>query len=164
VLVAVLLVRLGVSALRLGAAVSLLALSPVALGPISLNTYDAWPALLTVAALAALLRGWKLAAFALLGLAFVAKVYPLVLVPVALVYVWRTAGRGSALRAFGAFVAVSALVVGPFLALAPNGLVESFRAQAARALRLAPGDARGDQLRSATARGRGRRLAVRAGT
>ncbi|MGZ4408688.1 MAG: hypothetical protein ACXVY6_07850, partial [Gaiellaceae bacterium] len=46
-LVASLLVRLGVSTARLWAAVLLFALSPLALGPISLNTYDAWPALLT---------------------------------------------------------------------------------------------------------------------
>src|SRR5262249_40490553 len=51
VLVALLLVRLGASMRRLQVGVFLLAVSPVALGPISLNTYDAFPALLTVAAL-----------------------------------------------------------------------------------------------------------------
>src|SRR5438093_1265697 len=44
-LVATLLVRLGVSATRLWAGVLLFALSPLALGPISLNHYGAWPAL-----------------------------------------------------------------------------------------------------------------------
>jgi uncharacterized membrane protein len=136
VVVALLLVRLRASAVRLWAALLLLAFSPVALGPISLNTYDAWPALLTVAALAALLSGSALLAFALLGLAFAAKVYPLVLVPPALVFVWRTAGRDAAVRAGAVFAGVAAAVIVPFLVLAPDGLVDSFRAQAGRALQV----------------------------
>jgi uncharacterized membrane protein len=136
VLVSLLLVRLGASAVRLWCTVLLVALSPIALGPISLNTYDAWPALLTVAALAALLAGSGVLALALLGLAFAAKVYPLVLVPPALVFVWRTAGRERALRAAAAFAGVAGMIILPFLAVAPHGLVESFRAQAGRALQV----------------------------
>src|SRR5207244_12903492 len=44
-LAALVLVELGVSRGRLFIAVALLVVSPAALGPISLNTYDAWPAL-----------------------------------------------------------------------------------------------------------------------
>jgi uncharacterized membrane protein len=135
-LVASLLVRLGVSTARLWAAVLLFALSPLALGPISLNTYDSWPALLTLAALALLLAGRGMAAFALLGAAFAAKVYPVVVVPPAVIFVWRTSGRGLALRALAAFAAAAALFVMPFLVLAPHGLAESFRAQAARSLQV----------------------------
>jgi uncharacterized membrane protein len=136
VVLALLLVRLGATRGRLWAAVGLFALSPIALGPISLNTYDAWPALLTVMALAFLLAALPVAAFAVLGLAFAAKVYPVVLVPPALVYVWRTAGRRLALWSAAVFAGVALVVVLPFLALAPHGLVESFRAQAARALQV----------------------------
>jgi uncharacterized membrane protein len=136
VLVAWLLARFGASTRRLWVGVMLLALSPIALGPISLNTYDAWPALLTVAALALLVGGLPVAALGLLGMAFAAKVYPVVLLPPTLVFVWRTAGRAVALRALGGFVAVAALIVVPFLALAPDGLAESFRAQAARGLQV----------------------------
>ncbi|MFL6039603.1 MAG: glycosyltransferase 87 family protein [Gaiellaceae bacterium] len=132
VLVALLLVRFGASRVRLWTALLLLALSPIALGPISLNTYDAFPALATVAALLT----FPLVAFALLGLAFAAKVYPVVLLPPACVYVWRTFGRGAALRGLALFGAVAALVIAPFLALAPDGLADSFRAQAARALQV----------------------------
>jgi uncharacterized membrane protein len=135
-LVASLLVRLGVSTARLWAAVMLFALSPLALGPISLNTYDAWPALLTVAALALLLAGQDVAAFAVLGAAFAAKVYPVVLILPAAIFVWRTHGRAVALRALGAAAAAAALFVVPFLVLAPHGLAESFRAQAARSLQV----------------------------
>jgi uncharacterized membrane protein len=136
VLVALLLSRLGVSALRLWSALLLLALAPVALGPISLNTYDAFPALLTVVALVSLVAGFPVASFALLGVAFATKVYPVVLLPPALMHVWRTGGRALALRACAVFIAVAALIVVPFLALAPHGLMESFRAQAARGLQV----------------------------
>ncbi len=133
---AFLLLRFGATRARLWTALLLFAISPVALGPISLNTYDAWPALLTVVALALLVAASPVAAFAVLGLAFDAKVYPIVLVPPALVYVWRTAGRRAALWSLGAFAAVAAVVILPFLALSPHGLAESFRAQAARALQV----------------------------
>jgi 4-amino-4-deoxy-L-arabinose transferase-like glycosyltransferase len=136
VLVVLLLARLGASRTHVIAATALLALSPIALGPISLNTYDGFPALLTVAALVALAWGWDLAAFALLGFAFAAKVYPAALVPAALVLVWRTRGPRRAGVGLGVFAAVAAVVIVPFLALAPHGLAESFRAQAGRALQL----------------------------
>lgn len=136
VVLALLLERLRVDAWRLWAALLLVAVSPIALGPISLNTYDAWPALLTVAALLLLVIGRSVAAFALLGAAFAAKVYPVVLLPPALIFVGRTAGRRLAARALAAFAAVAAAFVAPFLVLAPHGLVESFRAQAGRSLQV----------------------------
>jgi hypothetical protein len=136
VLVVLLLVRLGAARTHVVAATALLALSPLALGPISLNTYDGFPALLTVAALAALAWGWDLLALGLLGLAFAAKVYPAVLVPAALVFVWRSRGARRAVAGLAVFATVAAAVVVPFLALAPHGLAESFRAQAGRGLQL----------------------------
>jgi uncharacterized membrane protein len=130
--IALLLVRLGASDARIWAGTLLFALSPIALGPISLNTYDAWPALLTVLALTLLLAGGIVAALALLGVAFAVKVYPVVLLPPALLYVWRSSGREQALRALAAFAGAAAVLVVPFLVLSPHGLAESFRAQAGR--------------------------------
>ena len=136
VLLAVLLGRLGLTPQRVWAAVILFALSPLALGPISLNTYDAWPALLTLAALVLLVSGRSVAALALLGAAFAAKVYPVVLLPPALIFVWRSGGRGLAARALAAFAGVAALFIVPFLVVAPHGLVESFRAAGCRSLQV----------------------------
>jgi uncharacterized membrane protein len=135
-LVALVLAELGASPGRLYAAVGLLAVSPAALGPISLNTYDAWPALLTVLALWLFLRGWELPAFAVLGLAISAKVYPLVLVPLACTYVWRRAGTRKVAYGLAAMIAVAAVVVVPFAAYAPHGVFESFRSQAERGLQV----------------------------
>jgi uncharacterized membrane protein len=136
VLVAVVLVRLRASVARVWTGALLVALSPLALGPISLNTYDAWPALLTVGALAALLAGRDLLAFVLLALAFAAKVYPVVLLPPALVWTWRLSGRRRALYGLAAFCAVALVVAIPFLVLAAHGLLESFRSQGARGLQI----------------------------
>jgi uncharacterized membrane protein len=136
VLVALVLLRLGATSLRLWTGVLLVALSPIALGPISLNTYDAWPALLTVAALFALLTGRELAAGALLGLGFAAKVYPVVLLPLALVWVCRRRGRRRAAAVAFTFAVLALVVTIPFLVLAPHGLLESFRAQAARGVQI----------------------------
>ena len=136
VLVAFTLVGLGATVRHVWTATLLVALSPIALGPISLNTYDTWPALLTLAALAALLARRDLLAGGLLGLAFAAKVYPVVLLPLALVWAWRLRGRRRAIGVLASFVAVAATVTLPFLILAPHGLVESFRSQAARGLQI----------------------------
>jgi uncharacterized membrane protein len=136
VLVAVVLVRLRASRIRVWTAALLVALSPVALGPISLNTYDGWPAVLTVLAVALVLFGRARTACAVLGLAFAAKVYPVVLLPLVLIWTWRARGRRRALEGLFAFGAIALAVVVPFLVLAPHGLLESFRAQAARGLQI----------------------------
>jgi uncharacterized membrane protein len=136
VLVALVLVELGASRRRIWVGVGLLAVSPVALGPISLNTYDAWPALLTVFALWLLLRGRELPAFGVLGLAVSAKVYPLVLVPLAAWFLWKRAGTRRVAGALGVLVVVAAAAIVPFAAYAPHGVYESFHAQATRGLQI----------------------------
>ena len=130
------LVTLGASRRRLYAAAVLFALSPLAVGPISLNTYDLFPAALTVGALAAILRRRELVGFGLLGLAATAKLYPLVLVPLAALYLWSVAGRDRTLRALAVFAAVAVLVVLPFAILSPGGLWDSFHSQSARGLQI----------------------------
>jgi uncharacterized membrane protein len=130
------LVTLGASRQRLYGAAALFALSPIAVGPISLNTYDLFPAALTVGALAALVRRREFLGFGLLGLAVTAKLYPLAIVPLAVIYVWSVAGRRRALPALGVFAAVAALVVLPFAILSPGGLWDSFHSQSARGLQI----------------------------
>jgi hypothetical protein len=135
-LAALVLVELGVARGRLFAAVALLALAPIALGPISLNTYDAWPALLTVLALYLFLRGHDPPAAGALGLAVSAKVYPLVLLPLAGIYVWRRAGPRRVAVAGAVFLAIAAAVVVPFAAYDLHGVASSFRSQAERGLQI----------------------------
>jgi hypothetical protein len=68
------------------------ALAPVLVGSLILSRFDLWPALLTVAALAALLRQRHVLGWGFLGAAVAAKLWPFVLVPLALVWSYR-AGR-----------------------------------------------------------------------
>jgi uncharacterized membrane protein len=135
-LAALVLVELRSTRGRLFVAVALLALAPIALGPISLNTYDAWPALLTVLALYLLLRGQDLFAAGALGLAVSAKVYPLVLLPLAGIYVWRRGGARRVGGALAVFIVVAAAVVVPFAAYDLHGVASSFRSQAERGLQI----------------------------
>jgi hypothetical protein len=134
--VVLVLVTIGARGRRLYAAAGLFAVSPLAVGPISLNTYDLFPAALTVGALAALLRRRDFLAFGLLGVAVTAKLYPLVLVPLAVMYLWALAGRERVLRALGVLAAVVFVVMAPFVILAPGGLWDSFHAQSARGLQI----------------------------
>jgi hypothetical protein len=130
---ALILVRLGASSRRLYGTLSALALAPLALGPVSLNTYDVWPAFLVAAAVYALLAERAAPAFALLGLAFTAKLYPVALLPVFCIAVggWR-----QLLRPLAAFVGVVAAVVGPFALVGWDGLWRSVESQVERSLQI----------------------------
>jgi uncharacterized membrane protein len=126
--------RSGSSAPSIWVAALFLALSPIALGPVSLNTYDAWPALLTAVAVAALVTERGRLALALVGAAAAAKLYAVLLVPVALVWLWREQGRRRALQSLAMFAAVVVVLVVPWAALSPGGVWDSLDAQVGRGL------------------------------
>ena len=132
---------LGAGARRRWLALGFAAFAPLLIGPVFLNTYDLWPAALVVAALALLLRRRAAAAFALLGLATAAKIYPVLLLPVALVRVWRgagggVAGRRAAVRGLAAYLLGGAVVVLPFLVLGSHGVAYSLYVQFKRAIQV----------------------------
>lgn len=133
---AAVLVLLEMRGARLYAAVAAVAALPFALGAISINSLDYWPALFTTAGLAALLAGRDRLSFGLLGFGIAAKVYPIVIVPVALVWVWRRHGRRAALRAFAVGTAVVVAVAAPFAALGHGGLGYSTYTQFKRGLQM----------------------------
>jgi hypothetical protein len=101
-----------------------------------LSRFDLWPAALTACALAALLWGRLRLGHGLLGAGIVTKVWPGVLVPLAVAYAWRTRGRREGLICLGVAVAVVGLVVLPFAALAPHGVWRSFERQLSRPLQI----------------------------
>ena len=108
------------------------ALAPLLAGSLILSRFDLWPALLLVSALAALLSQRHRLGWAFLGAAVAAKLWPLVVVPLALVWSIRH-GRGwSALWGLG----VCALAFLPFVLLAPHGLWQSLEGQASRPLQI----------------------------
>jgi hypothetical protein len=69
------LARVGADGRRTGSALAAAAISPLVLGHTFLNRFDAWPALLVILALAALLGQRNRLAGGLLSLGFVVKVY-----------------------------------------------------------------------------------------
>jgi uncharacterized membrane protein len=108
--------------------------TPALLGPIALFHYDYFPAMFAVFAVAALLarRGVLACTFAALGA--VAKVYPIVIVPIALIELWRHGRWRSVGAGVGATLAVGLVTVGPFAVIAPHGIWWSIHREAARHL------------------------------
>ena len=117
-------------------ALAFAALAPLALGSVILSRYDLWPAAIVVAALAALVAGRVRVGHALLGLGIAAKLYPAVLVPLAVAFAWKRAGRREALICTGVVIAVAALIFVPFVALSPGGVWHSVSVQLGRPLQV----------------------------
>jgi len=130
------LVSLGAGRRWLLAALGLAAVAPILLGPVVLSRFDLWPAALTAIALAALVGDRFRWGHVALGAAVAAKLYAAVLVPVAIVYVWRRRGRREALICGGLLLAVVAVAFVPFLLVAPHGIWDSLWNQASRPLQI----------------------------
>jgi hypothetical protein len=115
-------------------ALALVAAVPLLLGELVLTRFDALPVALTAAFLAALLAGRPRIAAIALGLAVATKLYPLLLLPLAAVYVLRRLGRREAWLTVAITGATVAATILPFLALAPGEAWFSIRAQLTRGL------------------------------
>jgi uncharacterized membrane protein len=117
-------------------AAAFVAVSPILVGSIMPARYDLWPAALTVGGVAAVIAGRTRLGGAVLGVAVIAKVYPLVILPLAFTHVWRR-WSGRAALMFTAFaLASAALIAVPFLLIAPAGLWQSVRDLVARPLQV----------------------------
>jgi len=144
----VVLTALALTALRVTVGHAALALgvvgaTPLLLGQLALTRFDALPVALTAASVAALLHGRSRLAGIALGLAITAKLYPLLLVPLVGLYVWRRRGRREAWLSLGLAAVTVAVVVLPFVAIAPSGAWFSIRAQLTRGVQVEslPGNA-----------------------
>jgi hypothetical protein len=111
-------------------------LAPLMLGSVVLSRFDLWPAAICAGAAAALVCGRPRLGLALLGLGVATKLWPGVVVPFALVYVWRREGRRRAIVAGGWFAGVLAAWVLPFLIISPSGLWHSVSGQLTRPLQI----------------------------
>jgi len=104
---------------------ALLVAAPAVLGWVIVLRYDLWPAALTAATMLCVVFARYRTGAMFLGLAILAKVYPVVLLPLLVAYVWRNAGR----REAALFVAITAGVIGavfaPFLIVDGPGFIET---------------------------------------
>jgi hypothetical protein len=126
----------GAGAERTWAVLLAIGVAPLVLGSLFDTRFDLWPTLLAVGALAALVGERPVLSGALLGLGFAAKLWPAVLLPIALVHLWRRKGRAAALAHLAAFVAVAAACFLPFAIIAPDGLGAMFSDQLGRPLQV----------------------------
>jgi hypothetical protein len=133
---AVVMRRLRRTTLNVWAALCFAAVAPLLLGSVVLSRYDLWPAAFVAAALAALVSGRLRLGHALLGLGVTAKLYPVVLIPLGVLFVWKRAGRREALTCLGLVLGVAAGVFAPFVILSPGGVWESLTVQLTRPLQV----------------------------
>lgn len=131
-LAAVVLAHVDASQRRLLLALAFLAAAPAALGPVFLQRFDLWPAALAAAALAALVIGRRDTGFGLLGVGAAAKVFPVVLLPLAVL----RAGRRQALRGLAMFCGPVLVLSAAFVLLGPGGLWHTVSVQARRGLQV----------------------------
>ena len=130
------LAALGATRTRVVAVLAAIAVFPLLLGSVILTRFDLWPIALVLGALAALLWERHRLGFGILGLAVAAKLFPAVLVPLALSYVWQRRGRREALICLGVLVGVIALVFLPFVVLGADGVAYSLGRQLGRPLQV----------------------------
>jgi uncharacterized membrane protein len=128
--------RTGLGAWRLALGVAFVSVSPVLVGQLIMYRYDLWPAMLTALALAAVAASRVRTGSALLGIGAVAKVYPAVIAPLLLAYVWKRLGRREALICGAAFTAGVGVFLVPLLALTPTGVMSTLVSQLTRPLQV----------------------------
>jgi len=126
VLLVAALASIGASRRRLAVAAVAAGVAPIFVGSIFLNAYDLWPALLTAAALLAFVQRRERTTYVLLALAVAAKVYPIVLLPLALIETWDRGGRVMVRRAALWFAGTLLVVHLPFAIVGPGGLRYSY--------------------------------------
>jgi hypothetical protein len=127
---------IGADAAQTWAGLLAIGVSPLVLGSLFDTRYDLWPTLLAIGALAAVVRKRPVVSGLFLGLGFAAKLWPAVLLPIAVAHLWRQRGRATALAHVATFVAVAAACFLPFAVLAPHGLRAMFADQLDRPLQV----------------------------
>jgi uncharacterized membrane protein len=132
-------VAVAIAGRRLGfgfGTLAFVALSPLAIGSVILTRFDLWPAMLVSFALAALVHDRLRLGHGLLGLAIAVKLYPAVLLPLTVAYVWRRRGRREGLLCAALAVGLPLAAYLPFAVVSPGGVVDSIGGQLSRPLQI----------------------------
>lgn len=130
------LAALEASPARFTSALGLIAVSPLLLGNVMLSRFDLWVAALAIGGLFSMLAGRDRLGGVLVAAAIATKLWPAVLVPLGVAWIWRRRGRSAALRWLGLVVGVCVAVFLPFAVVAPSGLGHSFGVQLGRPLQI----------------------------
>jgi Glycosyltransferase family 87 len=132
VLLALLVARLGASWSFQCFALVFAGATPLLLGGFTLRRFDMWPAAICIATLLLLIADRPTGAFALLALGTVIKWYPVILLPLALLFL----DPARRVRSFASFCLVSLVLWLPFAIVGHGGLYNSEKGQADRHLHL----------------------------
>ncbi len=128
--------RLGYPARETYGVLAALALAPVALGALLLDRFDLLPALVTLLALLAFVHDRHRLGACVLGLAIAVKLYPAVILPLAVARTWRHVGRRDGLLVAACALGVASAVYIPFAVVAPDGVASSIGRQLGRPLQI----------------------------
>ncbi len=115
-------------------ALAMIAASPLLLGDLVFTRFDAWPALLTAAALGALLRDRFTLAGVSIGVGIATKLYPALLLPLGVAYAWKRRGRGKGILVLATTIVAAGAVFLPFVVISASGTAWPVRAQLTRGL------------------------------
>jgi len=121
---------------RAAGSLGILALTPLLLGPVILSRFDLWPVMIGLAGLVAILVGLEWVGFLTLGLATAVKIFPVVLLPIACIWVWKRWSWRELAACLGIFFVALGAVYVPFAILAPNGVWHSITVQLGRPLQI----------------------------
>jgi hypothetical protein len=118
------------------AALAFCAVAPLLLGSVVRSRFDELPTAIAVASLAALLCGRDRLGCAGLGLGAVVKVFPVVLLPIGVAYVWKRRGRREGLICSALAAGTAFAVVLPFAIASPGGIWDTISLHARRGLQV----------------------------
>lgn len=116
--------------------VAFVALAPLLVGALVLTRFDLWPTALMAVALAGFVRDRHRSGWFALALAVCAKLFPLVLAPVAASWTYRRRGRQALAQGLTVFLLTLLAVFLPFAIVAPHGVWESLWGQVSRPIQI----------------------------
>ncbi len=117
-------------------AIVFVAFCPLLVGYLIATRFDLWPALLVAGAVAAFVHDRHRLGWLALGFAFAAKLYAIVLLPLAIVWTLRRRGGSELAKGLAIWALAVAAAFLPFALIAPHGLWESLWGQLSRPLQI----------------------------
>jgi uncharacterized membrane protein len=108
----------------------------LAIGPIIIESYDIFPAILTLLSLYLFSTGKHKTAWLILALGFMTKLYPAVIAPVYIFYYLRDRQYKRIWSGIGVFAAACLIILLPFLVMAPDSLLQFINFHSSRPIQL----------------------------
>jgi len=122
--------------LKLWQTLTVYTLSLLAIGRIISIRYDIFPSIITILAIYIFIKGKYKIAWALIAIGTFTKLYPIVIVPIFLLYHLFHNTKREIISGIITFILVSAAIVVPAILLSPSGFLNSFTYQTGRGLQL----------------------------